>query len=53
MEETLDEALLEELFWEFDHHSKKGGESVRDVFKNKMRYFAKYGRLKNDVEETI
>jgi len=51
MEETLDEELLEELFWDFDHKTKYGKQSVRDIFKYTMRYFARHGRLKKDLEE--
>lgn len=51
MEETLDEELLEELFWKFDHQTKYGNQSARDIFKYMMRYFARRGRLKKDLEE--
>jgi hypothetical protein len=42
MEETLNEELLEKLYWDFNSERNKGNLSERDIFKHKMRYFAKY-----------
>jgi hypothetical protein len=41
MEETLNEDMLEELYWDFDAERKRGNRSERDIFKGKMRYFTK------------
>lgn len=43
MKESLNEDLLEQLYWEFDTERNKGNLSERDIFKNKMRFFAKNG----------
>lgn len=41
MEETLNEELLEQLYWDFDAERKTGRISERDIFKYKMRLFAR------------
>jgi len=41
MEETLNEELLEKLYWDFDAERKRGNSSERDIFKRKVRFFAK------------
>jgi len=41
MEETLNEELLEQLYWDFDAERKTGSRSERDIFKGKMRLFAR------------
>jgi hypothetical protein len=41
MEETLNEELLEQLYWDFDAERKIGKLSERDIFKGKMRLFAR------------
>lgn len=47
MQEDLDEELLERLFWEFDFERKRYPGFERDVFKGKMRLFARNGVLNN------
>ena len=39
MEETLDEYMLEDLYWNFDAERKRGNRSERDIFKEKIIYF--------------
>ena len=52
MEETLDEYMLEDLYWNFDAERKRGNRSERDIFKEKMRYFAK-SSFKYKMETSI
>lgn len=49
MKETLNEDLLEQLYWEFDFERAKKYSSERDIFKHKMRHFAKYHLPKKPI----
>jgi hypothetical protein len=42
MEETLNEDLLEKLYWDFNSERNKCSLSERDIFKHKVRMFVKY-----------
>jgi hypothetical protein len=53
MEETLDEDMLEQLYWEFD--TERNRESERDIFKRKMRFFVRASKYQTTtkVSQTV
>lgn len=46
-----EEELLEQLFWEFDSERSKKNLPERDIFKQKMKYFAEIALINNALDD--